>query len=94
MSIHERVRKLEAQNKKQQKQIDWLIAQLKEGMTELATVTVTKILEEGLEAVVSDDTTEKIKELVERPLQCFEGGNPETCSCPDHSTALIDYEGE
>lgn len=33
-------------------------------MTELATVTVTKILEEGLEAEVIDDTDEKTKELI------------------------------
>lgn len=41
---------------------------------------------------VNDENTIDIE--VERPLQCFEGGSTETCSCPDHGTALIDYEGE
>lgn len=29
-----------------------------------------------------------------RPLQCWEGGDPKTCSCPDHGRSLIDYAGE
>lgn len=27
-----------------------------------------------------------------RPLQCWEGGKKETCSCPDHGRSLIDFK--
>lgn len=47
---------------KRDKRIEWLVSQIKNGMTDLATVTVTKILEEGIEADVVEKTTdEKIK---------------------------------
>ncbi len=28
-----------------------------------------------------------------RPKQCFEGGDPKTCECPDHGRTLVDYQG-
>tara|TARA_R110001599_G_scaffold55998_3_gene155060 strand:- start:243 stop:482 length:240 start_codon:yes stop_codon:yes gene_type:complete len=43
---------------------DWIISQMKNGMTELATLTVTKILEEGLEADIVEKTTdEQLRDL-------------------------------
>ena len=44
--------------------IDWIISQMKNGMTELATITVTKILEQGLEADIVEKTTdEQLRDL-------------------------------
>ena len=43
----------------------WVQREMHDGMTNLATVTVTKILEQGLEAHVVEQTTdEKLTELM------------------------------
>jgi hypothetical protein len=32
----------------------------------------------------------KLLKKLNRPAQCFEGGDPKTCECPDHGRSLVD----
>lgn len=44
---------------------DWVRREMRDGMTNLATVTVRKILEQGIEAHIVEPTTdEKLEELM------------------------------
>ena len=50
-----RVERLEAKRVKDRREINWLRDQLQNGLTDVTTASITKILEEGLEAVVVED---------------------------------------
>jgi len=65
LKLEREITRLRKELDKERKRIDWLIAQLKNNMSDIATATVTKILEEGLEAdVVEKSTDDQIKELI------------------------------
>jgi|GEM_PF-6534160 hypothetical protein len=64
LKLEHEISKLKKELASESLRIDWIISQMKNGMTELATITVTKILEQGLEADIVEKTTdEQLRDL-------------------------------
>ena len=64
LKLEHEISKLKKELASESLRIDWIISQMKNGMTELATITVTKILEQGLAADIVEKTTdEQLRDL-------------------------------
>tara|TARA_R100001377_G_C3165211_1_gene101055 strand:+ start:34 stop:261 length:228 start_codon:yes stop_codon:yes gene_type:complete len=64
LKLEHEISKLKKELASESLRIDWIISQMKNGMTDLATITVTKILEQGLEADIVEKTTdEQLRDL-------------------------------
>ena len=46
----------------------------------------------GVSSEAQAELCEHLLEIIDRPPQCFEGGDPKTCECPDHGRTLVGFE--